>query len=329
MIRRDFAALLCGAMVAPCLPAMAQQADRVRRIGILIAGGEHDALAKARIGAVQARLTELGWVEGRNIAYTIRYVAGRLDRVPVLVAELLHANVELILTSGTQLIQAVQHASPATPVVMAGIGDPVGAGVVKSLSRPGGNTTGLSLIAPELAGKRLELAKEALGRLERVAIIWNPANKSVRLRFAETADAARKLGLKLTSVEVRRADEIEHGLQAAAKAGAHALITTEDALLLANRRTVVGVALKLRLPAISGLRPFADAGALLSYGPSTLNLWHRAAGYVDKILKGVRPADLPVERPTRFELVINQRTARTLGVVIPQTLLAVADKVIE
>jgi ABC-type uncharacterized transport system substrate-binding protein len=345
MRRREFITILCGTVMGwplvaraqePPAPVVgfvksaAQQTDRTHRIGILVAGGgKHDALARGRIAAVRAGLAERGWIEGRNIAIEIRYVAGQLDRIPVLVAELLRANVELIVTSGTQLTQAVQNASPTTALIMAGIGDPVGAGVVKSLSRPGGNTTGLSLIAPELAGKRLELAEEALGGLAHIAIIWNPENKSVRLRFKETAVAARKLGLALTSIQVRRSSDIATGLQAAARAGARALITTEDALLLANRKHVVDLALKLRLPAISGLRPFADAGALLSYGPSTFDLWHRTAGYVDKILSGARPADLPVERPTRFELVINLKTAKALDLKIPPKLIALADKVIE
>jgi putative ABC transport system substrate-binding protein len=329
MRRRDFVSMLCGAVLAPPASSLAQQSVRARRIGILIPGEERDALARKRVVALGAGLAERGWIDGRNIAFETRYVAGTVARVPALVSELLRAKVELIVTSGTQLIQGVQSASPIMPIVMAGIGDPVGAGIVKSLSRPGGSTTGLSLIAPELAGKRLELAKEALARLKHVAIIWNPENKSVRLRYNETAAAARKLGIALTSVPVRRRDDIAVGLQKAKSEGAEVLLTSEDALITANRTQVINLALELRLPAISGLRPYADAGALISYGASILDLWQRAAEYVDKILSGVRPADLPVQQPVRFELIINQKTAKMLGIKLPPALLARADEVIE
>ncbi len=329
MRRREFAVIMCSVMLAPSLRVAAQQNGPTHRIGILVAGEEHDTLVRRRIAAIRAGLAEHGWIEGRNIAIDIRYLGGRLNRIPALVAELLRANVEVIVTSGTQLTQGVQKASPTIPIVMAGIGDPVSAGVVKSLSRPGGSTTGLSLLAPELAGKRLELAKEALGHLAHVAIIWNPENQSVKLRYEETAAAARKLGVVLTSIQVRQSSDIATELHAAAGAGAHALMTTEDALLFASRKQIADLALKLRLPAISGFRSFADAGALLSYGPNTLDLWSRAATFVQKIFNGEKPADIPVEQPTKFELVINLKTAKKLGLTVPNSLLTRADEVIE
>jgi putative ABC transport system substrate-binding protein len=237
--------------------------------------------------------------------------------------------VDVIVASGTELTKAAGKASNGIPVVMVGVGDPIGAGIVASLARPGGNVTGLSLIAPELAAKRLELAKEALPGLAHIAILWNPTNPSVTLRFRETEAAARVIGLKLESIEARQAGDFEKGLQAAARAGAQALITTEDALMSAHRAQIIRLAMRHRLPAISGLWWFADAGSLLSYGPSSLDLWRRAAGYVDKIFAGSRPADLPVEQPTTLELIVNLRTAKALGLTIPKSVLARADKIID
>jgi putative ABC transport system substrate-binding protein len=235
----------------------------------------------------------------------------------------------VIVTSGTELTKAAAKASGGTPIVMVGVGDPIGTGIVASLARPGGNVTGLSLIAPELAAKRLELAKEALPGLARIAILWNPNNPSVRLRFRETEAAARVVSLKLESIEARQAGDFEKGLQAAARAGAQALITTEDALMSAHRADIIRLAMRHRLPAISGLWWFAEAGSLLSYGPSTLDLWRRAAGYVDRIFAGAKPADLPVEQPTKLELIVNLKTAKVLGVTIPPTVLARADRIIQ
>jgi putative ABC transport system substrate-binding protein len=237
--------------------------------------------------------------------------------------------VDVIVASGTELTKAAWKASNGIPVIMVGVGDPIGADIVTSLARPGGNVTGLSLIAPELAAKRLELAKEAIPGLARIAILWNPNNPSVTLRFRETEAAARVIGLKLESIEARRADDFEQGLQAAARAGAQALITTEDALMSAHRAQIIRLAMRHRLPAISGLWWFADAGALLSYGPSSLDLWRRAAGYVDKIFAGAKPADLPVEQPTKLELIVNLKTAKSLGLTVPPPVLARADKIID
>ncbi len=309
--------------------AMAQQTGKVRRIGILVALGERDLSTQTNLSALRLGLQERGWTEGRNIAFEIRYAEGRPDRALGLAAELVRADVDIILTSGTELILAAQKASSAIPVVMVGIGDPVGSGIVASLAHPGGQVTGLSLIAPDLAAKRLELAKETLPGLAHVAIIWNPSNASVTLRFRETEAAARAMNLKLQSIEARQPRDFEKDLQAAARAGAQALITTEDALMMGQRAEIIRSAIKHRLPAISGLRIFADAGSLLSYGPNNPDLWRRAAHYVDRIFGGSKPADLPVEQPAKFDLIINLKTAKALGLTIPQTVLMRADEVIQ
>jgi len=329
MRRRVFITLLAGAAVVRSYPVLAQTADHVRRIGILFSLGERDLATQTNLSALRLGLRDRGWTEGRNIAFEIRYVSGRPDRAPALAAELVRSNVEIILTSGTELIQAAQKASSAIPVVMVGIGDPVGSGIVASLARPGGQVTELSLMAPDLAAKRLELAKEALPQLAHVAILWSPSNASVVLRFRETEAAARAMGLKLLSIEAPQPRDFDKDLEAAARAGAQALITTEGALMIGQRAEIIRAAIKHRLPAISGLRIFADAGSLLSYGPDNPDLWRRAAGYVDKILAGARPADLPVEQPTKFELIISLKTAKALGLTIPQSLLMRADEVIE
>jgi putative tryptophan/tyrosine transport system substrate-binding protein len=329
MRRRAFITLLAGAALVCPYRVVAQTTDRVRRIGILFASGERDLSTQTGLSALRLGLQDRGWTEGRNIAFEIRYVGGRPDRAPALAAELIGSNVEIILTSGTELIRAAQKASSTVPVIMVGIGDPVGSGIVASLARPGGQVTGLSLMAPDLAAKRLELAKEALLGLAGVAIIWNPNNASVTLRFRETEAAVRAMGLKLHSIEASQPRDFEKDLQAATSAGVQALITTEDALMIGQRAEIIRAAIKHRLPAFSGLRIFADAGSLLSYGPDNPDLWRRAAGYVDKILKGAKPADLPVEQPTKFELIINLRTAKALGLTVPHSLLMRADEVIE
>jgi putative ABC transport system substrate-binding protein len=329
MQRRKLITLLGGAFTAWPLVVSAQQPSGARRIGILVPSSEGDALAQARVNAFRAGLAELGWKEGQTATFVVRYVGQSPDRDAELAAELIRANAEVIITSGTQLIQAAQSASQKIPVVMAGSGDPVGAGVVASIVRPSGRVTGLSLVTPELAAKRLQMTKEILPGLTNIAIIWNSNNASVTLRFRETESAANLMGLKLQSIEVLQVADFERGLQAAAEAGAQALLTTEDTLVFNQRALVLSLAKRYRLPAISGLRQFADAGGLFSYGPNILDLWRRAAGYVDKVLKGADPADLPIEQPTRFELILNLKTARALGLSMPPSLLGIADEVIE
>ena len=328
MRRRQVISLLGGAVSFPIV-GFAQSSDRMRRVGVLMIDSEGAALATSRLEALSAALQVLGWMQGRNVDFIVRYAAGSPQRAPALAADLVRNDVHVIVTAGTELVAASQQASESIPVIMAGIGDPIGAGIVASLARPGGHVTGLSLMHLELAAKRLELAKETLPGLTSIAMIWNPNNASVALRFVETEAAARMIGLTLESVQVREPSDFEKGIQTASRAGSQALITTEDALVLGHRLQVVTIALRHRLPPISGLRQFAEAGGLLSYGPSSIDLWRRAAGYVDKIFRGTKAADLPVEQPTRFELVVNLRTANTLGLALPPQLLGRADEVIE
>ncbi len=327
--RTIFTLVLALALLAIPCAAVAQQAGKMWRIGILGALGERDRSTQTNLSELRLGLQERGWTEGRNIAFETRYVEGRPDRAPALAVELVRSKVDVILTSGTELIRAAQKPSSTIPVVMVGIGDPVGSGIVASLARPGGHVTGLSLIAPDLAAKRLELAKETLPGLAHVAMIWNPNNASVTLRFKETETAARAMGLKLHSIEARQPGDFEKDLQAAAQAGVQALLTTEDALMIGQRAEIIRSAIKHRLPAISGLRTFADAGSLLSYGPNNPDLWRRAAHYVDRIFAGAKAADLPVEQPTKFELFINLKTAKALGLTVPPSVLMRADEVIQ
>ena len=258
-----------------------------------------------------------------------RSADGKPERLAELAAELTQANMDVIVGSGTPPVQALQRATQTIPIVMSNVGDPVGAGVVASLARPGGNITGLSLLATGLSAKRLELLKQALPRLARIAVLWNPNNASVHLKVRETTSAARLLGLQLQSLEARIPDDLETQFQAAARARADALVTADDQFLSSQRVKVVSLAMHHRLPIASEFREFAEAGGLCSYGPSLTDLARRTATYVDRILKGAKPGDLPVEQPTKFELIINMKTANALGLTIPQSVLLRADEVIE
>jgi putative tryptophan/tyrosine transport system substrate-binding protein len=236
---------------------------------------------------------------------------------------------DVIVTAGTLAPLVVKRATATIPIVMAAAGDPVGSGLVASLGRPGGNVTGLSLMAPDLAGKRLELLKEVLPGLSSVAILWNAANPYPALVFKETEHAAQTLRIKVQSLEVRSPDDFDSAFEAVMRQNASALITVEDPLTVGQRQLIVEFAAKNSLPAIYGLREFVASGGLISYGANIADLYRRAAGYVDKILKGAKPSDLPVEQPSKFELVINLKTAKALGITVPQTLLVAADEVIE
>jgi putative ABC transport system substrate-binding protein len=274
------------------------------------------------------RLRDLGWVEQLNVAFTIKYPDDNDDRFAKPAAELV-ASSDIIVTSGTPPVQALQKLTKTIPIVMASVGDPVGAGLVASLARPGGNVTGFSLQATELATKRLELIKDAVTGLTRVAFLWNPGNPSLALQYQETEEAARKLGITLLSFRVVTLDEIEGGIAAASRAQAHAICATSDGIQTTNRALIAKLAIDYRLPLIGEFKTVADAGALLSYGPTVDDLWRRAAEYVSRILRGEEPADLPIQQPTKFELIINLRTAKVLDLTIPPTLLARADEVIE
>ena len=273
-------------------------------------------------------LQQLGLVEGKNIAFERRYAEDKLDRLPELAAELVRLNVDVIVTVGTLAPLAAKQATKTIPIVMVNAGDPLGSGLVASLARPGGNITGMSLMAPDLGAKRLELLKEVLPSVSRVGVLWNAANPYSALVLKETEHAAPIFGVGIQSIEVRSPTNIETALPAA-RSAIGALIVVEDPLTFGQRKRIADIAASSRLPAIYGMRDYVVSGGLMSYGTNNAALYRRAAGYVDKILKGTKPADLPVQQPTTFELVINVSTANALGLQVLPTLLARADEVIE
>jgi ABC-type uncharacterized transport system substrate-binding protein len=323
--RRAFITLLGGAVAWP-LAARAQQAGKIYRIAILTAGNE---IRPASWKVFSEALRALGWIEGKNVVFE-RYLAdNRLDRLAEIAAELAHFNFDVIVTVGTLAPLAAKRATATIPIVMQAAGDPLGSGLVASLARPGGNVTGLSLMAPDLAGKRLEILREILREISLVAVLWNVANPYPALVFKQTEVAAKTLGIEVQSLEVRGPGDFDNALEAAVRRHATALIAVEDPLTFGYRKQITDFAAKNRLPAIYGLREFVDAGGFIAYGAHILDLWRRSTGYVDKILRGAKPSDLPVEQPTKFELVINLKAANALGLTVPPTLLARADEVIE
>jgi putative ABC transport system substrate-binding protein len=309
------------------LAAKAQPVAQVPRVGLLIPGSASGFAA--RIEAFRHGLRDLGYVEGQTITIESRFADGQADRLPGLVAELVRLPVDILVVDGIVTIRAAQHATTTIPIVMAVIGDPVGAGLVASLARPGGNTTGLSLMLPEVSGKRLELLREAMPTLAHVAVLWNPEVHDSRVVFQETQTAAPALGLRLQALEVRRPAEFDQAFAAMTSAHAEALVVISNALFFSHRRQLAALAVRHRLPAIFHSREYAEAGGLMAYGANGEDLYRRTATYVDKILKGAKPGDLPVEQPVKFELVINLKTAEALGLTIPPTLLFQADEVIK
>jgi ABC-type uncharacterized transport system substrate-binding protein len=318
---------LCVLLFAQSIPARAQQAVRIPRIGILIPSSA--SFFSARVDAFRQRLRELGYVEGKNIVIEYRYAEGKLERLPDLAAELVRLKVDVIVTSAGPAVSAAKKASATIPIVFATAADPVGAGLVSSLARPGGNITGLSLMAPDLNGKRLELLKEAFPKVRRVAFLWGSGGARGNLTLTEMEAAAKALRIKLLSLEVRSLDDFESAFARAKREGAQALITTVSPLFNDQQRQVLDFSAKNRLPAMYPASEFVEAGGLMSYGPNYTDSWRRAAGYVDKILKGAKPADLSVEQPTKFELIINLKAAKQIGVTIPQRVQARADKLIK
>jgi putative tryptophan/tyrosine transport system substrate-binding protein len=305
--------------------AQAQQAGRISRIGVLRGGSPPDPFLEA----LRQGLRDLGYVEGKNVLIEYRYAEGKSDRLPNLAAELVRIKCDVIVTADTPPIRAVKNATREIPIVMAVVADPVAAGLVASLARPGANITGLSNLAPELDGKRLELLKEALPIVTRVAWVWDPGNPALVIRLKGMQAAAQALGLKLQALEVRNPAELESAFEAAIRERAGALLVPA-VMASSYQRQIVDFAEKRRLPLIHDTREFVEqAGGLMSYGPDFSDLWRRAATYVDKILKGAKPADLPVEQPKKFELVINLKTAKQLGLTISPNVLARADTVIK
>jgi putative ABC transport system substrate-binding protein len=316
---------LCTILFVFNFPAEAQQPARILRIGILLAASASFYLP--RVEAFRQRLRELGYVEGKNIVIEYRYTEGKQERLPDLAAELVRLKVDVIVTTGPGIL-AAKKASATIPIVFASAGDPVGGGLVSSLARPGGNITGLSLMAPDLDGKRLELLKEAFPKVARVAFLWVPGGTTGNLTLTEMEAAAKALGVKLLSLEVRSLDDFDSAFARAKREGAQALITFPHPLIATQRRQVLDFAAKNRLPAMSPSSESVDAGGLMSYGPNGADLWRRAADFVDKILKGTKPAEIPVEQPMKFEFVINLIAAKQIGVTIPPNVLARADRVI-
>jgi putative ABC transport system substrate-binding protein len=316
--------LTAGLTFAP-LAIEAQQAGKVARIGVLREVSPPDPFVEA----FKQGLRELGYVEGRNISIEYRWAEGKTQRLPGLAADLARLKVDVIVTTGTSPTQAAMRETTTIPIVMVSTGDPVGTGLVASLARPGGNVTGNTILGAELAGKRLQLLKDILLNFSRVAFLWNPANASHNPHFHEIQTAARALSLTVQSVEVRDPNEFESVFLKMMRDRPDALIMTADGMHRRHLAWIVDFAAKKRLPAMYQVNEYVEAGGVRSYGASQADLFRRAATYVDKILKGAKPADLPVEQPTKFELVINLKTAKALGLTIPQTLLLRADQVIE
>jgi putative ABC transport system substrate-binding protein len=318
--------MLAFVLLVTPLAADAQPPRKVPRVGVLLSGSpERHAL---HIEAFQRGPHELGYVEGRNIALEYRFADGKFDRLSGLAAGLVGLPVDIIVAGGPAL-RAAKNATSAIPIIMVNVQNPVETGYVASLARPGGNITGLTQVTAELSGKRLELLKETVPGLSRVAVLWNAASAGMALSFGETQIAARALGVHLHPLQVRRPDDFDHAFEAAIKEQADALITFGDPLTNTHRSRIIDFAAQRRLPALYTNREFVDAGGLISYGPNTLDIYRRAAIYMDKILRGANPKDLPVEQPMKFELVINLRAAKALGLTISSTLLFQADEVIK
>jgi putative tryptophan/tyrosine transport system substrate-binding protein len=314
-------------LLAVAVIAEAQQPKKVPQIGFLIGGTPSSTVARSE--AFRQGLRELGYIEGKTIMLEWRYAEGKLDRLPALAAELVRLKADIIVTSGATPTGAAKQVTSTTPIVMAQDTDPVGSGFVASLARPGGNITGLSSLAPELSGKRLELLKEIVPKLSRVAVLGTSTNPAYAQTLKETELAAKAFRVQLQYLDVRIAGDIDGAFRAAAKDSADAILLLVSLVLNSHRPQIIDLAAKNRLPAIYYNPEWAEAGGLMSYGVSFTDLYRRAAMYVDKILKGAKPADLPVEQPTKFEFVINLNTAKQIGLTIPPNVLARADKVIK
>ena len=322
--RRTFlCGLTLGTLVAP-LATGAQPPGRIPRVGIL----NSDTMQDARVGEFRDGLRKLGYVEGQNLLITYRWADGQLDRLPALVDDLLASHVDVIVAIGAS-VWAAKRQTSTVPIVMAFSGDPVGTAMVPSLARPGGNITGLSFMSSDLAAKRLELLKQMFPRIARVAVLYVPAEVSTVPELRETEAAAGTINVTLQPLQVRHPDDLGPLFAKATRERADALLVFAHAFAFVHRDRIVELAARQRLPTMFGWREFVDIGGLTSYGPNVNTMLRRAAGYVDRILKGAKPADLPIEQPTKFELVINLKTAKALGLTIPRTLLLRADQVIE
>ena len=325
--RRLVVALGVGAFAAPLGSVAQQKPAKIPRIGLLSPFSPADAMPWYK--ALQVGLRDLGWVEGKNIGIEYRYAEGKSDRLPDLAADLVRLNVDIIVTTITPDALAAKNATRVIPIVMAAAGEPVASGIVESLARPGGNVTGLSQMTVELGGKRLELLKEIVPKLSRVAVLWEPATAISTLAWKEIQLPARQLGIELYSLEILTANDLDKAFEAAIRVRAGALAIMPSPVFTANLKQIANHAVKSHLPSIYNVGDFADAGGLVTYGPNRADLFRRAATYVDKILKGAKPGDLPIEQPTKFDLVVNVKTAKAIDITIPGAILLQATKVIQ
>jgi putative ABC transport system substrate-binding protein len=326
-IRRKLLAALGVSALALPFATFAQEQRKVARIGVL--SSFTPANSAEWHEALRQSLRALGWVEGKNLAFEYRFANGKTERLAALASELARLNVDIIVADESTDAQAAQRASRTIPIVMASAGAAVEIGLVESLARPGGNITGLSQMTPELAGKHLELLREINPKLASVAVLWNPSGKTSELGWYEMQRSAKLMGVQLHSLEVRKPEELDQAFKDALKARAGALATMPNPVFASNMNRIVDFARKNRLPSTFHLREFAEAGGLVAYGPNRTEMFRRAATYVDKILKGAKAADLPIEQPTKFDLVVNLKTAKALGIKIPNSILVRADKVIK
>jgi len=321
-LRSAFAAIVLAAMLA----SIAQAQIKIDRVGFL--GNSTAALEANLIGPLREGLRDIGYVEGQNFLIEYRWAEGKYERFPALIAELIAQKVDVIVTAGTPATLAVKKATKSMPIVMIAVGDPVGSGIINSLNHPGGNITGLTSISPELDGKRLELLREVMPDVSRVAVLWNSASPLQVVGERRTYAAGQALGIEILSMGARSEEGLESVLATIAKEQPHALLVLADRLFLHHRKRIMRFAAQHRLPGVFAYRELVDEGGLMSYGPSYAGMHRRAAYFIDRILKGTKPADLPVERPATFELVINMKTANTLGLTMPRSVLLRATELI-
>jgi putative ABC transport system substrate-binding protein len=324
--RRAFLLTITGSLLAVAPAAGAQPAARTHRIGVLIAASK--AFVTPYVQIFRQALRDLGYVEGRDIGIEYRYADGHYDRLPALAEALVGLRVDVIVTEGTPPTRAAIQATTTIPVVMTVTGDPIAAGLVRDLARPGGNLTGASFFLPELATKRLQLLKEAIPGIARVAVVWNPRNAVHGPAVRDMETTAKAIGVELRHISIQAPGDVADALAQITR-GRDSLVILEDAMINVASARIADTALRHRVPAIFGLSTFAEGGGLMAYGPNRVELWQRAAGFVDKILRGARPGDLPVEQSVRFDMVINLKTAKALGLTVPPSLLERADQVIE
>ena len=329
MRRRDFIKSIAGSAVAWPVVTRAQQPDQIRRIGVIMSYSDNDPEGRPRLAALVQGLQELGWTDGRNIHIDYRYTSGDAERTRKYATELVALAPDVIVAGNTSTVGALQQATRTVPIVFAGVVDPVGGGFVDSLARPGGNITGFTQFEYGLSGKWLELLKEIAPRVTRVAVLRDVTVAVAHAEFAAAQAVAPSLGVEISPLGVRDADEIERGIAAFARGSNGGLIVASSPGTFRYRKLITTLAIRHRLPAIYPFRYFVDLGGLISYGSDRIDQFRRAAGYIDRILKGEKPADLPVQAPTKFELVINLKTAKALGLTVPPTLLASANEVIE